>query len=147
MLPLNIYIRALLISLTWLGTPINPTAKPDTIRPTSKAGMFFAKPITIQPRQSGTADNCRHPRLPNVSRKGPESNDPIGVAKLWTDAVDNFFIVRLRITCKPKFHFLFFYFLLSLFLSLYGTAINNGRNEFSYYSYTHRDSLMGLNFL
>lgn len=44
--------------------------------------MFLAKPMTNHPTNSGTAANCKDPRLPISSNNGPDTKDPTGVARL-----------------------------------------------------------------
>lgn len=72
--------------LTWAGAAIRPTPKPNTTLPTKRQGIFVEKPMMNHPTDSGTAENCKAPRLPIPSNNGPDIKDPIGVAKLWTDA-------------------------------------------------------------
>ena len=38
------------------------------------------------PIHNGTAENCKDPRLPISSNNAPDTKDPIGVARLWTEA-------------------------------------------------------------
>ena len=86
-----------MVLLTWAGTAIEPTLKPNTTLPTNKQGMFLAKPIMNHPIHNGTAENCKDPRLPISSNNAPDTKDPIGVARLWTEAEMQIIIIIIII--------------------------------------------------
>lgn len=44
--------------------------------------------MNSQPMLMGIADNWRVLRRPIVSRIGPDNSEPIGVARLWTEAAE-----------------------------------------------------------
>lgn len=72
---------------TCAGTAINPTDRPQTTLPTKIQVILLEKAMISQPMHSGIIDNWRLPRRPIMSRNGPDNSEPIGVARLCTEAV------------------------------------------------------------
>lgn len=71
---------------TCAGTAINPTDTPQITLPIRMEVTLFDKPMTNHPMHRGITDNWRLPRRPIASRSGPDKSEPIGVARLWTEA-------------------------------------------------------------
>ena len=86
--------------------------------------------MIIQPRHNGTAANRREPRLPIVSKSGPERRDPIGVAKLWTEAEGNKYLSDVMKNTNLKIRKCYVLGLFILFFPMVRNGIVNFCSEF-----------------
>jgi len=85
----SIISRLVNMSRTCAGTAMVPTETPQMNLPTKRMVTFLERPMTSQPMHRGITDSCRLFRRPIASMNTPDSSEPMGVARLWTEAADN----------------------------------------------------------